>query len=76
MRRHHIEDNSGWGSRFRKSSVKRRIPKDSSVRGSGLRWEFTFSIDVKEGDIHHIHGTNLYAWRESTKVCFQGEQWS
>jgi hypothetical protein len=39
---------------FKKSSVRRSSPKDSSVRGSNLRREVTFGIDVKWGEIHQI----------------------
>jgi hypothetical protein len=53
MRKHHKEDSSGWGSSFRKSSVRGSNPKDSSVRGRA-KGEVTFSIDVKGGEIHHM----------------------
>jgi hypothetical protein len=32
-RKHHKENNSFWGSNFRKSFVRGSIPKDNSVRG-------------------------------------------
>jgi hypothetical protein len=57
MRKHHKEDNSGWGSSFRKSSDRGTIP--SSFRGSNPRWEVTFSIDVNEGEIHHMQDREL-----------------
>jgi hypothetical protein len=72
MRKHHKEDNSGWGISFRKSSVRGSIPKDSSVRGSNPRWKDTFSIDDKGGEIYQMQDRN--AWRESTEACRQGEQ--
>jgi hypothetical protein len=61
MRKHHQEDNLGWGSKFRKSSVRGRNTKDSSVRGSILGWEVTFSIDVKGGEIHQMQDKELDA---------------
>jgi hypothetical protein len=76
MRKHHKEDSSGWGSSFRKSSVRGSNPKDSSVRGSSPRWEVTFSIDVKGGEIYQMQDRELDAWRESTEAWFQGERWS
>jgi hypothetical protein len=76
MRKHHTKDSSGWGNRFRKSSVRGSIPKDSSVRGSSPGQEVTFSIDVKGGEIHQMQVRELDAWRESTEACFQGERWS
>jgi hypothetical protein len=60
-RNHHKEENSCWGSTFRKSSVRGSNPKDNSVRGRKPRWEVTFFIDVKGGDIHHIKDKELDA---------------
>jgi hypothetical protein len=54
MRKHNTEDSSGWGIRFKKSSIRGSIPNNSSVRGSIPGWEFTFSIDVKGGEIHEM----------------------
>jgi hypothetical protein len=65
--KHHKEDNSCREIIFRKSSVRGSIPKDSSVRGSNPRWEDTFSIDDKGGEIYHM---------QITEACFQGERWS
>jgi hypothetical protein len=67
MRKHHKEDNSSREISFRKSSVRGSIPKDISVRGSILRWKYSFSIDYKGGDIYHM---------QSTEAWFQGERWS
>jgi hypothetical protein len=64
-RKHHKEDNSGWGSSFRKSSVRGSNPKDSSVRGSSSEREVTFDIYVKGGEIHQMWDRELDAWRES-----------
>jgi hypothetical protein len=44
MRKHHKEDNSGWGISFRKSSVRGRKP----------RWKYTFAIDDKGGEIYQM----------------------
>jgi hypothetical protein len=73
IRKHHTKDSSGWGNRFRKSSFRGSIPKDSSVRGIIPRHEVTFSIDVKWGEIHQMQVRDLDSFKESTKACFQGE---
>jgi hypothetical protein len=59
-RKHPKEDSSGWEINFKKSSFRGRIPKDNSVRGSSLRWKYTFSIDDKGGDIYQMKRTD--AW--------------
>jgi hypothetical protein len=53
-RKNHKEDASSWEIRFRKSSVRGSIPKDSSIRGNNPRWKDTFSIDVKGGEIYKM----------------------
>jgi hypothetical protein len=67
VRKHHKEESSGWEINFRKILVRGIIPKNCSVRGSSLRWKYTFSIDDKQGDIYHMHNTEEW---------FQGEKWS
>jgi hypothetical protein len=52
MRKHHKEDNSGWGISFKKSSIRGSIPKDISVRGSIPGCKYTFAIDDKGGEIY------------------------
>jgi hypothetical protein len=37
------------------------------VRGSSLRREVTFSIDVKGGETHEMQDNELDAWRERKK---------
>ena len=66
MRKHHKDENLGWGRRFRKSSARGIIPKDNSVRGRIPRWVVTFVIDVKGGEFHQMQDRELDAWREST----------
>jgi hypothetical protein len=59
-RKHHKEDSSVREIRFRKSSVRGSITKDSSVRGSNPRWKDTFSIDEKGGEIYQMQ--SIEAW--------------
>jgi hypothetical protein len=47
MRKHHKEDILGWGISFRKSSVKRSIPKDSSFRGRSPDGNIPFPLMTK-----------------------------
>jgi hypothetical protein len=54
MMKHHKEGNSGWNIIFRKSSIRRSIPKDNSIRGRNLRWKYTFAIDDKGGEIYQM----------------------
>jgi hypothetical protein len=61
MSKHHKEDSSGWGSSFRKSSIRGSNPEESSVRGRIPQREVTFSIDVKGGEIYHMQDKDLYA---------------
>jgi hypothetical protein len=73
MRKHHKEDNSSWGSSFKKISFRGSIPKDSLVQGSSPGWEVTFSIDVKGGEIYQMKDRESDAWRETTEAWFHGE---
>jgi hypothetical protein len=75
-RKHHKEENSGWGRSFRKSSVRGRNPKDKSVRGSNLDGNLPLPL-MSEGERFIICiNRELDSWRESTKACFQRERWS
>jgi hypothetical protein len=59
MRKHHKEDSSVWGSSLRESSVRGSNPRDKFSQGEQPRWEVTFSIDVKGGEIHQMHGERV-----------------
>jgi hypothetical protein len=67
MRKHHKEDSSSWVISFRKSLVRRSIPKDISVRGRNPIWKDTFSIDEKGGEIYQM---------QRTETWFHVERWS
>jgi hypothetical protein len=71
MRKQHKVDGLDWGSSFRKGSVRGRIPKDSSVRGSIPNGELSFTLMSKRERLIRCTLRELDAWRESTKACFQ-----
>jgi hypothetical protein len=69
-RTHHKDDNSVWGSSFRKSSFRGSNPKDSSVRGSKLDGKLPFPFMSKGERFIRCMDRELNAWRESKKACF------